>query len=300
MKKQLKFESEAINFLRSKNLKMMCVTIFLVAFHFGNAQVLDGLVKSAEKKVKEKVNKEMKKEADDKQKKSKVIKRSSEFEPANTLLFQEDFSKDKLGSFPASMMTNTSGEIVEIDGQKWLQLGGSGAFTFKDINKGKAFSQDFTLEFELYASDDFVRQSKELGMVLAESKNVKKDFSLWGENRNGSNGIKVGFHPIEFGDKGKGQTRFFAYKGGLETQKVEKIQTNFSVENNKVKVQVKRTAERIMVFIDGVKVWDNQNAFDPNKNYSALVFTTGEYQGENAFYISNIKYAEQREIEEPK
>lgn len=284
-----------------KNLiKKLIVLIVLIAFHSTNAQVLDGLVKSAEKKVKEKVNKEIKKEGDEKPKKSKVIKKSSEFEPANTLVFQEDFSKDKIGAFPTSMMTNTSGEIVEIDGQKWLQLGASGAFTFKDINKGKPFSQEFTLEFELYASDDFVRHSKELGMVLAESKNIKKDFSLWGENRNGSNGIKVGFHPIEYGDKGKGQTRFFAYKGGLETQKVEKIQTNFSVENNKVKVQVKRTAERIMVFIDGVKIWDNQNAFDANKNYSALVFTTGEYKGENAFYISNIKYSEQREIEEPK
>lgn len=281
-------------------IKRVIVLMVLLVFHSTNAQVLDGLVKSAEKKVAEKVNKELKKETDNKQKKSKVIKKSSEFEPANTLVFLEDFSKDKIGAFPASMMTNSSGEIVEIDDQKWLQLGGSGAFTFKDINKGKPFSQEFTLEFELYASDDFVRHSKELGMVLAESKNIKKDFSLWGENRNGSNGIKVGFHPIEYGDKGKGQTRFFAYKGGLETQKVEKIQTNFSVENNKVKVQVKRTAERIMVFIDGVKIWDNQNAFDANKNYSALVFTTGEYKGENAFYISNIKYSEQREIEEPK
>ncbi|HLP65558.1 hypothetical protein [Flavobacterium sp.] len=281
-------------------IKRVIVLMVLLVFHYTNAQVLDGLVKSAEKKVAEKVNKELKKDNDNKQKKSKVIKKSSEFEPANTLVFLEDFSKDKIGAFPASMMTNSSGEIVEIDDQKWLQLGGSGAFTFKDINKGKPFSQEFTLEFELYASDDFVRHSKELGMVLAESKNIKKDFSLWGENRNGSNGIKVGFHPIEYGDKGKGQTRFFAYKGGLETQKVEKIQTNFSVENNKVKVQVKRTAERIMVFIDGVKIWDNQNAFDANKNYSALVFTTGEYKGENAFYISNIKYSEQREIEEPK
>lgn len=269
-------------------------------FNSINAQVLDGLVKSAEKKVKEKVNKELKKDTDDKQKKSKVIKKSSEFEPANTVVFQEDFSKDKLGAFPASMMTNSSGEVVEIDNTKWLQLGGSGAFTFKDLNKGKPFSQEFTLEFELYASDDFVRHSKELGMVLAESKNIKKDFSLWGENRNGSNGIKVGLHPIEFGDKSKGQTRFFAYKGGLETQKVEKIQNNFSVENSKVKVQLKRTAERIMVFIDGVKIWDNQNAFDANKNYSALVFTTGECKGENAFYITNIKYSEQREIEEHK
>lgn len=282
-----------------KNQILIVVVLLLLAFN-SHAQVLDGLVKSAEKKVKEKVNKELKKDTDEKQKKSKVVKKSSEFEPAKTLVFQEDFSKDKLGTFPATMMTNSSGEVVEIDDQKWLQLGGSGAFTFKEINKGKPFSQEFTLEFEMYASDDFVYGSKELGMVIAESKNIKKDFSLWGENRNGSNGIKVGFHPIEFGDKNKGQTRFFAYKGGLETQKVEKIQNNFSVENNKVKVQVKRTAERIMVFIDGVKIWDNQNAFDANKNYSALVFTTGEYKGENAFYISNIKYSEQREIEEPK
>lgn len=65
-------------------------------FNSINAQVLDGLVKSAEKKVKEKVNKELKKDTDDKQKKSKVIKKSSEFEPANTVVFQEDFSKDKL------------------------------------------------------------------------------------------------------------------------------------------------------------------------------------------------------------
>jgi predicted oxidoreductase (fatty acid repression mutant protein) len=86
-------------------IKRAIALILLIAFNSTQAQVLDGLVKSAEKKVKDKVSKEVKKDTDEKQKKSKVVKKSSEFESANTVVFQEDFSKDKLGTFPASMIT---------------------------------------------------------------------------------------------------------------------------------------------------------------------------------------------------
>ena len=40
-----------------------------------------------------------------------------DFEPGNIALFEDDFSKDRTGDFPAKWDTNGSGEIVTVEGQ---------------------------------------------------------------------------------------------------------------------------------------------------------------------------------------
>ena len=74
------------------------------------------------------------------------INRASDFEPGTILLFEDDFSKDAQGDFPSQWDTNGSGEIVLIEGTKWLRLGGNS--TYVPIIK-EALPENYTIEFDL-------------------------------------------------------------------------------------------------------------------------------------------------------
>ncbi len=197
------------------------------------------------------------------------------------------------------MMTNSSAQIVELDGKNWLQLGSEGAFTFKalipeklikdKVLKDRNLPDNFTFEFDVYTNENFKYNTKELATVFASLKVLKTDFKKWGENRYDGTGVKTGIHPIEFGDKDKGQTRMMLYENGRETSKTEKAQRVFTIEKNVGKVQFMRNGTQLRVFLNGEKIWDVQDAFEENVKYNAIIFTTGEYKDDNKFFISNIK-----------
>ena len=224
-------------------------------------------------------------------------KSSKEFSEGNTVLFSENFSAGK--GFPVSMMTNSSAQIVELDGKNWLQLGSEGAFTFKalipeklikdKVLKDRNLPDNFTFEFDVYTNENFKYNTKELATVFASLKVLKTDFKKWGENRYDGTGVKTGIHPIEFADKDKGQTRMMLYENGKETSKTEKAQRVFTIEKKVGKVQFMRNGTQLRVFLNGEKIWDVQDAFEENVKYNAIIFTTGEYKDDNKFFISNIK-----------
>ena len=273
-----------------KNI-LMIITIML--FGFSNAQFGD-LLKQAGNKTKEKLENKAKEKVSGNSSKSKS---SKEFSEGNTVLFSENFSAGK--GFPVSMMTNSSAQIVELDGKNWLQLGSEGAFTFKalipeklikdKVLKDRNLPDNFTFEFDVYTNENFKYNTKELATVFASLKVLKTDFKKWGENRYDGTGVKTGIHPIEFGDKDKGQTRMMLYENGRETSKTEKAQRVFTIEKNVGKVQFMRNGTQLRVFLNGEKIWDVQDAFEENVKYNAIIFTTGEYKDDNKFYISNIK-----------
>lgn len=217
--------------------------------------------------------------------------------PANDfVVFSQDFDSPKSTQ---SLLTNSSMQVVSLEGKNWLQLGAEGSFTFRNlipdtlvklgILRDKNLPQQFTFEVEAMATTDFVYKTKELATVFAATKVLKTDFKKWGENRYDGTGVKVGVHPIEFGDKDKGQTRMMKYKNGKETQKVEKVQRSFSIQKNRVKIQFIRDGEQLQVFLNGDKQWDVADAFDAATKYNTILFTTGAFEGDNKFYITNLK-----------
>lgn len=197
------------------------------------------------------------------------------------------------------VLTNSSMQVETIEGKSWLQLGAEGSFTFSNlirdtlikqgILRNKNLPDECTFEFDVWASDDYSWKTKELAVIFAATKQLKTDFRNWGENRYSGTGVKVGLHPIEFGDKDKGQTRMMIYKNGRETSKVEKIQRSFTIQQNRVHVKMIRQREQLQVYVNADKIWETTNAFDSKIAYNAILFTTGSFEGDNKVYIRDIK-----------
>ena len=77
-----------------------------------------------------------------------LFAQSSDFIPGGNVLFEDNFSKDPVGDFPARWSTSGSGAVVELDGfpGKWLKINGSVAVN-PEIKK--KLPEDCTIEFDL-------------------------------------------------------------------------------------------------------------------------------------------------------
>ncbi len=167
-----------------KTLKFHITIIFLGILTTGNAQFLEKLAKKAEKAaertVERRVERESQKKTDKaldevlegkkkkkkkKNKKSKgpvigssdsgksanngssAVERAPDFQPGAVTIFEDNFSRDNKGDFPAKWDTNGSGEIVIIDGKKWFRLGGKSLYV--PMVK-ESLPENYTVEFDMY------------------------------------------------------------------------------------------------------------------------------------------------------
>lgn len=162
-----------------KTIKFYTTIIFLGFIFSGNAQFIKKLAKKAEKAaertVEKRVERESRKKTDKaldgvlegKKKKSKgsitgssdsaesesnsssTVDRAPDFQSGAVTIFEDNFSRDGKGDFPANWDTNGSGEIVVIEGKKWLRLGGKSMYI--PMIK-ESLPENYTIEFDLYVT----------------------------------------------------------------------------------------------------------------------------------------------------
>jgi len=158
------------------NLRLFITVIFLGAITSTNAQFLKKLQKKAENSVERTIEQRVERESSKKtdqmldsvldpkkgQKPSKrskgskpeidnsnqlSVQRSKDFEPGPLTIFEDDFSNDNQGDFPAKWDTNGSGEIIVVDGDKWFRLSGKSMYV---PLVEKQLPENFTIEFDMY------------------------------------------------------------------------------------------------------------------------------------------------------
>ena len=223
---------------------------------------------------------------------TEMVKSAKDFIPGNKVLLYDDFAQSAIGDFPVNWSTNTSGEIVLINDkpQKWLQLSSKGTFTLNDI---KQLPQNFTFEFEVYATKKFSFYSTFLCMGFIETKN-KTEYAKWGYFVHGKDGVTLQLRPVIAAEaKNLGTARVKIYSEGKEILKNEIEFSTFNNTNaNLAKVQIWRQKNRIRMYVNGFKIWDLPNAFQKN-NYNAIVFFINDYKTPaDKYYISNLRLAE--------
>ena len=219
--------------------------------------------------------------------KSSSFKSYSKFDfvSGEKVMAMDDFSTTEIGDFPATWNTNSSGEIVKLEGMegRWLKMEKEGVLYPEYIN---SLPDNFTLEFDIACNPDFSYYTAGIGLAFAALPNPSKDFVMWKQYGQGlRNGVMVSFHPIDAGGS-SGSSEFNLYKGGevLMNNSVSSKQFH-SKSGAMAKVSIWRQKSRLRVYLNEEKIWDLPKAFASDMKYNTILFTRGGSHNPNDQYL---------------
>ncbi|MGZ5190035.1 MAG: hypothetical protein ACXWCZ_03390, partial [Flavisolibacter sp.] len=203
------------------------------------------------------------------------------------VIFFEDFSTSSPGKKPIGWQAKfanagTTGVVASPDGLdgNWVELRGH---YIGSTLLNKTLPQNFTLTYDLVASQNFTWGSKGLSMQL--SKDITPgDAEAF---------LKVRLRPGYDGRDGEITIeRKFPSKPGYSDGSKWYVATGFSnnKKNNRIKVTIKKTDETVQIFIDDKKVGEYEKAIPSTQVFNALSFDCNGNSAENdKYFISNIK-----------
>jgi OmpA-OmpF porin, OOP family len=216
-----------------------------------------------------------------------------DFIPGEKVLVFEDFSQDAIGDFPAKWNTNSTGEVVKVEGQsgQWLMVKKRGRFV-PDFITG--LPDNFTLQFDLICNEKFSYYSNSLDLFILSGGQTKEMFEYTFVGWEKRSGTKVTFHPANTSSNG-GKSSVETFEDGTSVirNEVNTKQFNIFENKNKVKVSIWRQKQRIRVYLDEEKVFDLPRAFQANKTYDLVLFDiwSGMNNDVDRYLINNITLA---------
>jgi outer membrane protein OmpA-like peptidoglycan-associated protein len=308
--------------------KLFLLLPLVLVLQLSQAQILKRLGKSAQNKVEQKINQKVDKSIDDavdgkKKPKKENGKSTSEegavneeanggnngggigngktgglksyskfdFVPGEKILVEEDFSQDAVGDFPDKWNTNSTGELVTVEGKtgKWLSLSKEGVFMPEFIT---SLPENFTLEFDVMCNANFSYYSSAFHLYMAALTNRKEfqNYKAFGPAK--KEAVEVWIHPTEAGGS-RGHSGFGVWNAGNPDMENASATTQFhSKGNTYVKVSIWRQKQRLRVYLNEEKVWDVPRAFDGVKKYNTLLFMLGGTSDANDRYLlHNVRLA---------
>jgi OOP family OmpA-OmpF porin len=239
-------------------------------------EAIDGVLKGDKKTPKEKEKNNEKSSTSNSNKEIKVVK-ESDFIAGTNLIFIDDFQKDAKGDFPAKWNTNGSGEVVEIEGTKWLALNHN-SIAHPELTK--PLPENVTISFDLLMISSKTQTTPHIQFGLSQSTNILKEKMDRGnffvqfrrfENKNQSS-LEYGLKANVLGNKNDFNLSRFA--------------------NEILHVDLAINGSRIRVYLDGEKIIDLPKAITTELrnmfyiNNSMVIPAT-----QTPVYISNLKIA---------
>ncbi len=220
-----------------------------------------------------------------------VITAASEETEKNTadksVFFFEDFSTTGIGKKPIGWQAKlssqgTTGIITNRDGLdgNWVELRGHYINT---TALKKPLPQNFTLSYDLVASQNFTWGAKGLTMQLSKETSPGNAESF----------LKLKLRPGSNGSDGEAtlETKFPAppgYSNGSKWYVANGFSNN--KKNNRITVTIKKIDEKLQVFIDKTKIAEYEKAIPAAHLFNALSFDCSGNSAENdKYFISNIK-----------
>lgn len=216
-----------------------------------------------------------------------------DFVPGDKIIVFDDFTQESIGDFPSKWNTNSSGEIVTVEGQtgRWLMVNKKGRFIPEYVGE---LPDNFTLQFNLMSNEKFYYYSPGLELYFlngSNGKEIPKDYFISEQKRSG---IKFYFHPVSPGNK-SGEAGVEVWEDGQKKMdnEVTTPQFNSHAGNNKVSVSIWRQKQRIRVYVNEEKVFDLPRVFSENKKYATTMFQLPKKMAndQDRFLINNFKFA---------
>jgi OOP family OmpA-OmpF porin len=214
-----------------------------------------------------------------------------DFEPGEKILVVEDFGQDAIGDFPDKWNTNSTGEVMTIDGKdgKWLSVTKKGVYLPEFINN---LPDNFTLQFDLVCSEKNTAYSGDFLLSLYAIPNPAKQFASLGFSTP-RNGVELNFNPG--GGSEHGLTRSLVFSDNTQIMSNEVEQRDWvtkQTDKRVVKISIWRQRQRLRVYMNEEKVWDIPRAFENGKNYNSVLFSLNGNTIEGDRYLfSNIRLA---------
>lgn len=214
-----------------------------------------------------------------------------DFVAGEKVIAEEDFSQTSVGDFPTGWNTNSSAEVVTLEGrpEKWLFMSADGFFLPEFVNN---MPENFTLEFDAFTrfrSNNILAYS----LYISAAPNVRTDL----DNAYPANGFYFGW------DGGETNARYFVYENGEEVSKNEGLTINAfdckgedNEEPSLVHFSIWRQKNRLRMYINETKVLDIPQAFNPKSKYNSFKFGSkymnfSERENKDEFMVANLRYA---------
>ena len=239
---------------------------------------INSLFKKKTKKSKEEPNEE--EEVNDpgsaKSPSSKSPAQASDFVPGVEVLFSDDFGQDALGDFPAKWNTNGSGQVVAIDGQRWLEVIHN---SIVNPVMDQALPENATVQFDLLLLEDGSTPFVQFGLT-----NVR---DILREDVNYGNKFFVNIHGFAGNDT---KTLEYGLKADVLGNKSDFPLTRYVNEVLHVDIAINKT--RVRIYFDGQKLIDLPRALSPDllNNF----FFNNNYvipASETPMYLGNVRIA---------
>lgn len=286
--------------------KLLLLVIACVAFNFTQAQFLKKLKEKADKAIDKAADKAMDKPAENKSVASDEDMSKSEtatnepattsvtedrlkvyskfdFVPGKTILYFDNFEKDNAGETPAGWITNTSAEVVTIDGLdgNWLKMNTRYAEQISR-NKKQSWGNNFTVEFDLLLAP--VSSSPRFAISLLNTGgNLVTDEKILTQG----GAIKTVNMELIIDDNGGKQSR--AVLNNNNNKLSDRTENLPFVKTRPVHISMCVQGKRFRMWWDNKKVYDlnavNEN-YLPNQLGLSIYF-----HDEGEIFMSNIRVA---------
>jgi OmpA-OmpF porin, OOP family len=221
---------------------------------------------------------------------SSVYTSKFDFVPGEKVIASEDFSAAKLGDFPEGWKTNATAEVVTVAGKpgKWMKINKEGVWFPEFI---KSLPQNFTLEFDLGVNPGW--NSMPFVVNFANLKTPKEYLDYYHfVNWKGVPAVHVELAPAII-DQRPGRGKLLAGNDGnheVNSEVEYKAWDNQSL--NFAHVAMWRQDQRLRVYLNGEKIWDVQELFDPAAKYNAVTFAMqGSYELDDFYLLGDIRLA---------
>ncbi len=217
-----------------------------------------------------------------------AVTEASEASKKNTadknIHFFEDFSTTGVGKKPTawrSVYGLEGGIVKKLDGLEgnWVLITDN-IITPNQLKK--PLPQNFTLTFDLVASQNFTWGAKRLHFKLAKETSPGNEESF----------LDLGLRPGYDGRDGDAslETKFPSppgYSNGANSFIAPGFSNN--KKNNRITVTIKKKEETLQVFIDNTKIAEYEKAIPAAHLFNALSFYSYNLGTNDKYYISNIK-----------
>ncbi|HUR66167.1 MAG TPA: OmpA family protein [Chitinophagaceae bacterium] len=213
-----------------------------------------------------------------------------DFVPGEKIMAMENFAAAELGDFPLGWKTDASAEVVTVNGKpgKWLKVSKKGVFYPEFINDLPA---NFTLEFDVAVNTDWNEWPVVLNITNLKTPKEYTNYYHYVDWK-GTHTIHMQFAPAIV-DVRQGNSKLVVGRSGNhDVNNDVAYKTWNNADLNFAHISLWRQDKRLRVYLNGEKIWDVQEVFDPASKYNAITFAhAGNNNPDNYFLLSNIRLA---------